>query len=153
MSADVFVRTEHLVRTYTSSVEPVHAVNGVSIQIPRGRLTAVVRCQRVRQALEWVGLAKRTHHRPHELSGGEQQRVAIARAQAARRRIILADEPTGQLDSQIGSRVLETMQRFAEQLGITLIIVTHDPMIMQAADVSYEMHDGRIIDRREPMPA
>ena len=101
--------------------------------------------QRVLEALEWVGLSKRIHHRPYELSGGEQQRVAIARALAARPKIILADEPTGQLDSQTGQRIIATMNELAEQLGVTLLIVTHDPLVMQAADHVFQLHDGRLL--------
>jgi putative ABC transport system ATP-binding protein len=108
--------------------------------------------ERVEEALEWVGLAKRMSHRPYELSGGEQQRVAIARALAARPEIILADEPTGQLDTHTGRRVLSTMRDLAQRLGITLVIVTHDRMVMRAADIIHEMRDGKHIDTRTPQP-
>jgi putative ABC transport system ATP-binding protein len=108
--------------------------------------------ERVEEALEWVGLAKRMSHRPYELSGGEQQRVAIARALAARPEIILADEPTGQLDTHTGRRVLNTMRDLAQRLEITLVIVTHDRLVMRAADIIHEMRDGKHIDTRTPQP-
>ncbi|MGJ3239903.1 MAG: ABC transporter ATP-binding protein [Anaerolineae bacterium] len=107
---------------------------------------------RVIEALDWVGLGKRKHHRPYELSGGEQQRVAIARALASRPSILLADEPTGQLDSQTGKRIIDTMRDLTAQLQITLVIVTHDPLVMSSADITHEMLDGRVIETRMPDP-
>ncbi|MFN8528818.1 MAG: ABC transporter ATP-binding protein [Anaerolineae bacterium] len=104
--------------------------------------------ERVTQALGWVGLLERAHHRPYELSGGEQQRVAVARALAAAPRVILADEPTGQLDSQTGRRLLDLMRRLVAEQGITLIIVTHDPQVMSEVDIIHEMRDGHLIDTR-----
>jgi putative ABC transport system ATP-binding protein len=100
----------------------------------------------VTEALEWVGLRPRAKHRPHELSGGEQQRVALARALAAQPAILLADEPTGQLDSQTGKRVLAVMRRLVDELGITLVAVTHDTQVRDAADVVIQMHDGRLLE-------
>ncbi len=98
----------------------------------------------VNEALDWVGLLNRAGHRPYELSGGEQQRVAIARALVSKPRIVLADEPTGQLDSQTGKRVLSIMRRLVDEYGITLIAVTHDPQIMQEADIVFRMDDGQL---------
>ncbi len=103
---------------------------------------------RVLEALEWVGLRERANHRPYELSGGEQQRVALARALVARPHIILADEPTGQLDSQTGRRVISIMRSLVEQHSITMVLITHDPVVMEAADIIHEMLDGKVIDTR-----
>ena len=97
-----------------------------------------------REALEWVDLLKRANHRPYELSGGEQQRVAIARALAAKPAFLLADEPTGQLDSQTGRIVLNIMRGLVEERGITMVIVTHDPQVMAEADVTYQLKEGKI---------
>jgi putative ABC transport system ATP-binding protein len=102
----------------------------------------------VSEALEWVGLTRRARHRPYELSGGEQQRVAIARALAAQPHIILADEPTGQLDSQTGRRILDLLRRLVSERGMTLAIVSHDPMVMAEADVVHELRDGKLIETR-----
>lgn len=102
----------------------------------------------VREALAWVGLERRMKHRPYELSGGEQQRVAIARALAAHPRFILADEPTGQLDTRTGRRILELMRRLVVERDITIIIVSHDPQVMQEVDVVHEMRDGHLMESR-----
>jgi len=91
-----------------------------------------------------VGLKERAQHLPDELSGGEQQRVAIARALANRPRIILADEPTGDLDTQTGSEVVRIMYEVARQEHAAVVVVTHDPIIAQRADRLLEMRDGRI---------
>jgi putative ABC transport system ATP-binding protein len=104
--------------------------------------------ERVAEALEWVGLTRRAKHRPYELSGGEQQRIAIARALAARPQIILADEPTGQLDSQTGRRILDLLRRVVAERGITLVVVSHDPQVMKEADIVHEMRDGHLLETR-----
>lgn len=103
---------------------------------------------RVQEALEWVGLADRAHHRPYELSGGEQQRVAIARALAEDPELVMADEPTGQLDTRTGRRILDLLRRLVEERGVTLLIVTHDPQVMAEADIVHEMRDGMLVESR-----
>ena len=104
------------------------------------------RDRRVRELLELVGLGGRLNHRPHELSGGEQQRVAIARALASRPDLLLADEPTGQLDSQTGRGVMELLQHLVRTEGVTAIVATHDAMLIDLADRVVELQDGRVSD-------
>ena len=123
------------------------AAENVSVPLRMRRLSRAERERRVTEALEWVGLRPRAKHRPHELSGGEQQRVALARALAAQPAVLLADEPTGQLDSQTGKRVLAVMRRLVDELGITLVAVTHDAQVRDAADVVIQMHDGRLLEQ------
>jgi putative ABC transport system ATP-binding protein len=124
------------------------AAENVSVPLRMRGLPSGEREARVREALEWVGLLRRARHRPYELSGGEQQRVAIARALAAQPQIILADEPTGQLDSQTGRRILDLLRRLVNERGMTLAIVSHDPMVMAEADVVHELRDGKLIETR-----
>lgn len=89
--------------------------------------------------------AARAHHRPYELSGGEQQRMALARALVNRPKLILADEPTGQLDSNTGREVISLMRRMVDEQGLTLLIVTHDPLVVESTDVVYELRDGKLV--------
>ncbi|MFQ3534659.1 MAG: ABC transporter ATP-binding protein [Aggregatilineales bacterium] len=124
------------------------AAENVGVPLRMRGVPSAEREARVREALEWVGLARRARHRPYELSGGEQQRVAIARALAAQPQIVLADEPTGQLDSQTGRRILDLLRRLVSERGITLVIVSHDPMVMAEADVVHELRDGKLIETR-----
>jgi putative ABC transport system ATP-binding protein len=105
--------------------------------------------RRVRELLEMVGLADRANHRPHELSGGEQQRVAIARALANRPDLLLADEPTGQLDSQTGRSIMSLLQRLVRAEGVTAIVATHVPALIDLADRAIELVDGQVA----PMPS
>ena len=104
------------------------------------------RRRRCRQALEAVGIADRAHHRPAEMSGGQRQRVAIARATIMRPAILLADEPTGNLDSVSGEQVLELLDRMNAE-GLTLVVVTHDPAVARRADRVLILGDGRIVER------
>src|SRR5438045_7779894 len=98
-----------------------------------------------------VGLGDRLDHRPSELSGGQQQRVAVARALASRPQIIFADEPTGNLDSRAGAEILGFMRTAVEELGQTIVMVTHDPVASAFTDAVLFLNDGRIVDSvREP---
>jgi len=98
------------------------------------------------QVIDTVGLRDRVSHRPSELSGGQQQRVAVARALAGRPEIIFADEPTGNLDSKASAEILEFMQRAVEDLGNTIVIVTHDPIAASYASRVVFLADGRVTD-------
>ena len=109
------------------------------------------RQSRARELLELVGLAKRIHHRPFELSGGEQQRVAIARALANRPAIMLADEPTGELDSVTGLQIFKLFYRIATVEGVTVVLVSHDQTAAEVAMDTYDLIDGQLVPRvREP---
>jgi putative ABC transport system ATP-binding protein len=96
--------------------------------------------------IDTVGLRNRLKHRPSELSGGQQQRVAVARALASRPEIIFADEPTGNLDSRAGAEILEFMRNAVDDLGQTIVMVTHDPVSASYADRVVVLADGRVVD-------
>jgi len=101
---------------------------------------------RVTHCLELVGLGKRMFHRPFEMSGGEQQRVAIAKAIAHRPKLLLADEPTANLDTQMGAQVMAVFKNIIHTEQVTICMTTHDPTILEVADHVYEMVDGRFIN-------
>ncbi len=107
---------------------------------------------RVNELLQAVGLADRAHHRPDQMSGGEQQRVAIARALATRPLLVLADEPTANLDTVNGRQVMEIMQRLNKETGTTFLFATHDPRVVPFARRIVELRDGKISEngRGEP---
>jgi len=122
------------------------AAENVGVPLRLHRLAADDREQRVRLLLELVGLAEHADQRPPELSGGQQQRVAIARALAASPRLLIADEPTGQLDSETGLGVMALIRAVVEAEGMTAIVSTHDPVMVALADRAVRMVDGRLID-------
>ncbi|HHY44480.1 MAG TPA: ABC transporter ATP-binding protein [Firmicutes bacterium] len=121
-----------------------NALANVELPLVYRGMAAGERRKRAVRALESVGLAGRMTHKPNEMSGGEQQRVAIARAIAGDPKVILADEPTGNLDSRSGEEVMSIFQDLHEK-GITLILVTHDPDIARHAERIISVKDGRII--------
>jgi len=107
--------------------------------------TSSERNLRTAELLEQVGLTSRANHRPYELSGGEQQRVAVARALANTPPLLIADEPTGELDSTIGAQIFELLRNVADS-GVTVITATHDPFVIEHVDRVIEMEDGAISD-------
>jgi len=104
------------------------------------------RDERVRRVIELVGLAVHAEHRPAELSGGQQQRVAIARAQVQGPRILIADEPTGHLDSQHGLTIWKLLRRIAETEGTAILVSTHDRRVAEFADLVLDLRDGLVLD-------
>lgn len=103
------------------------------------------RAERVAEALRLVGLSAQAAQRPSELSGGQQQRVGIARAIAARPRVLIADEPTGQLDSRTAASVMDLIGDLVHTQGLAAVVSTHDPLLVQRADRVIELHDGRVM--------
>ncbi len=118
------------------------ALENVELPLRLARAGTEERRKRAAEALALVGLAGRARHRALELSGGEQQRVAIARALAHTPKLVLADEPTGNLDSQTGKTILQLMRRVAAEQKVAFLIATHDPQAAEIADDVYNIHDG-----------
>jgi putative ABC transport system ATP-binding protein len=120
------------------------ALENVKIPLTLAGISDKEADERARNLLELVGLGKRLNHKPSELSGGEQQRVAIARALINNPKLVLADEPTGNLDTKSGWEIVSLMRKLNEELGQTFIVVTHDPQIAEAADRIIYLKDGLI---------
>jgi putative ABC transport system ATP-binding protein len=121
------------------------ARENVEVPLRIAKLDRQEREVRSAAALEAVGLGGRMSHRPYELSGGEQQRVALARALVNTPQIILADEPTGQLDSHTGHEIIALMRQLADKHRMTLLVVTHDPVVVESADIVHELRDGKLV--------
>jgi putative ABC transport system ATP-binding protein len=121
------------------------AAENVEVPLRLVHADASARDARVADLLELVGLGERARHRPHELSGGEQQRVALARALANQPSLLLADEPTGQLDSDTGHVIMTLLRTIVRNEGITAIVATHDAMMLDVADRVVELSDGAFI--------
>ncbi|MEA2761787.1 MAG: putative transport system ATP-binding protein [Gemmatimonadaceae bacterium] len=121
------------------------ALENVALPMAEAKVARDERNARAAELLAYVGLSSRERHRPSELSGGEQQRVAIARALANRPALLLADEPTGELDARTGTEIIALFQRLNSD-GTTIVVVTHDEDLANAARDKVHMRDGRIVD-------
>jgi putative ABC transport system ATP-binding protein len=120
------------------------AAENIEVPLRLRKVDPEERRARVLELLELVGLAGRAKHRPYELSGGEQQRVAICRALANRPRLLIADEPTAQLDSGNALTIMELVRELVASEGVSAIVATHDPLLLDVADEIVELRDGRI---------
>ena len=126
------------------------AAENVGVPLRMARLPVAERQRRVATLLHLVGLDGHAEQRPDELSGGQQQRVAIARALAASPRVLLADEPTGQLDAETGLAVLALLRGVVEAEGVTVVVATHDPVMIALADRVLRIRDGSVSEARVP---
>ena len=129
-------------------ISNMSAYENVEFGLRLAGVPAAERRERAETCLELVGLGKRMTHRSHELSGGEQQRVAIARAIAHRPGLIFADEPTAELDTNMGLLVMQLFKKLVAQEGLTILMTTHDPNMVELADHVYVLEDGVIVDER-----
>lgn len=127
-------------------VPELTAAENVGLPLRLRRLPSADRERRAALLLELVGLAEHGEHRPDELSGGQMQRVAIARALAGSPRLLIADEPTGQLDTETGLAVMGLIRGVVEAEGMTAIVSTHDPVMIALADRAVRIDDGRLVD-------
>ena len=134
-------------------IPTLSALENVEVVLAPGGLRGPELRARAQSLLDEVGLAARADHLPSHLSGGEQQRVAIARALGNEPRVILADEPTGNLDSKTGADVIELLAGLAGRRGTTVVVATHDTTLAARAPRRIAMRDGRIVGEREPVPA
>ncbi|HSJ02974.1 MAG: ABC transporter ATP-binding protein [Verrucomicrobium sp.] len=129
------------------------AFENVELPLLLSSLSRRERHERVRLALDLVGLSDRADHRPSELSGGQEQRVAIARAIVANPALLVADEPTGDLDRESATQILNLLRALVREHGKTIIMVTHDPRAAAAADTVLHLEKGRLIEAAELNPA
>lgn len=136
----------------TFNLQPTYnALENVALPLVFAKVPLPKRNQIAREALDTVGLGDRVRHKPSELSGGERQRVGIARALVNNPKILLADEPTGNLDSKARERIMELLTRLNKERGLTLVLVTHDLENARNANRMFQMHDGKLteeVDRR-----
>jgi putative ABC transport system ATP-binding protein len=123
------------------------AAENVEVPLRLHNTEPAERTERVAELLSLVGLAGRAKHRPYELSGGEQQRVAIVRALANRPKLLIADEPTGQLDSANAKTIMAVIRDLVRSERVSAIVATHDPLLLDIADIVVELSDGRVVGR------
>jgi len=145
-----WVRLHHIGFVFQSFhlIGHASALENVALPLYYAGVDRKTREARARELLERVGLGERTEHRPNQLSGGQRQRVAIARACVAKPRLLLADEPTGALDSKSGEEVLALLGELRAETGLTIVLVTHDLHVASIAERRFEMHDGKIVNVR-----
>lgn len=127
-------------------IPAMNILENVMLPLKYQKVDRAIRLEKAKAALEAVGLGERLNHKPHELSGGQKQRVAIARAMVTQPKILLADEPTGALDTETGRQVMETFRRINKEKNTTIIIVTHDPRIGESTERCIRILDGQIVE-------
>ncbi|WP_283134796.1 ABC transporter ATP-binding protein [Rhizohabitans arisaemae] len=133
-------------------VPVLSAAENVGVPMRLRKTPTAEREDRVRLLLTLVGLEKHLNQRPYELSGGQQQRVALARALANTPRLLIADEPTGQLDSQTARQIMELIRALVDSEGVTALVATHDPSLITLADRVLEIRDGAVTERQAAEP-
>ena len=129
------------------------AAENVGVPMRLARVRAAERERRVTMLLELVGLGGHVAQRPYELSGGQQQRVAVARALANEPRLLIADEPTGQLDSETGRSIMDLLRAVVRARGVTALVATHDPALLDLADRVLVLRDGALVGQPAPVAA
>jgi putative ABC transport system ATP-binding protein len=150
--ADLRKGTLGFVFQFFALIPTLSAYENVEMPLLLSRQKNGTRKERVMELLNAVGLADRAHHRPDQLSGGEQQRVAVARALATNPKLILADEPTANLDTENGRQVMDIMQRLNKETGVTFVFATHDPRVIKYANRVVTLRDGLIVDNNGSSP-
>jgi putative ABC transport system ATP-binding protein len=144
--ADIRRGTIGYVFQFFALIPTLTAYENIEMPLLLIKSDAAERKERVNQLLEWVGLSDHAHHRPDLMSGGQQQRVAIARALATKPALILADEPTANLDTPNGQQVMEIMTRLNKETGVTFVFATHDPRVIKYARRIVTLQDGLITE-------
>lgn len=142
--ADLRLKKIGFVFQFFNLLPRLTALENVKLPLTLAEVSDKEAHKKAKELLEWVGLGGRLNHRPSELSGGEQQRVAIARALINNPKLVLADEPTGNLDTKSGWEIVNLMRRLNEEVKQTFIVVTHDPQIAEVADRIIYLKDGLI---------
>jgi putative ABC transport system ATP-binding protein len=148
--ADLRLERIGFIFQFFALVPVLSAYENVELPLLLNGIDAKERQERVTELLDAVGLQERTRHRPDQMSGGEQQRVAIARALVVRPSLVLADEPTANLDTANGQQAMEIMRRLNEDTGTAFIFATHDPRVMSYARRVVELRDGQVIENGGP---
>jgi len=147
--ADMRRGTIGFIFQFFALIPTLTAYENIEMPLLLNGYSASERRERVTELLKAVDLADRANHRPDQLSGGEQQRVAIARALATKPTLILADEPTANLDTPNGKQVMETMTRLNQETGVTFVFATHDPRVIQYARRVVTLRDGVVVENSE----
>jgi putative ABC transport system ATP-binding protein len=151
--ADIRRGTIGFIFQFFALIPTLTAYENVEMPLLLNGLSSTERRQRVMDLLEAVGMRQRANHRPDQLSGGEQQRVAVARALATHPLLILADEPTANLDTENGKQVMEIMQRLNRETGTTFVFATHDPRLFGYAQRTIVLRDGQIAENSHSTPS
>src|SRR5262245_44412281 len=144
--ADLRKGTIGFIFQFFALIPTLTAYENVEMPLLLNGMKPAERKARVNEMLEAVGLTDRAHHRPDQLSGGQQQRVAVARALSIKPSMILADEPTANLDTENGKQVMEIMQKLNKDTGVTFVFATHDPRVIQYAKRVVTLRDGLIVE-------